>query len=374
VAIAVYLAFSGRPPSPEVTRDACGPIAGAAGPVIGLPCTRVGTLVGENPGYAAPGGPLDGTLLGSGRWGIDSNQDSRLSISILGDSVIASGVPWVRAYMPAYPSGGGDNDLFTWLPLAVEGKLRIVDIRTPECPSTRDNLSTLGVLDPFTLARCLGAGSFTVTGRTGLQRRPVAYDVEPAWIGGWSGEHQGFSLRDEPVGEPVDAQLRDGEIPPRDFVIELTAHVGDSAARECRRTKVFETYPVESRDDSILWCMTRVVTDRWNALLGPEDRPIDPGHPQLHRHERLGACGGVNAGVQRFRLDAGALDPVWLEGIRGGRSVPSFTDDFQPAFQPEFVIVDRSGRVVIKDGLEIDTNGNFNGHFICPTGLAVYFN
>ena len=291
--------MGGLRPAPAAD-PGCAPIEGSAGPVPGMPCAHVATLVGQNHGYLAPGGQADGTLFGSDRWGIDSNQGSRLPVAVIGDTVVASGVPWARVYVPSSPGSGGDADVFTWLPLAVAGELRIVDIRASECPATRDNPSTLGVLDPITRARCLGAGAFTITGRSGRQAAPVAYDVEPAWLSGWSGDPAGFSIRADPFGEPIDVQQHGGTGPPPGFVIELTAHVGDAAAHDCRRTRTSETYPVEAREDSVVWCLTRIVADRWNAVLGPEDRPIDPRNPQLHRHDPLAACAGVtNSSIMR---------------------------------------------------------------------------
>ena len=122
-----------------------------------------------------------------------------------------------------------------------------------------------------------------------------------------------------------------------------------------------------------MWCLTRIVADSWKAILGPEGRPIDPVDPQLHRHDPLNACAGVNMGVVQFHLDARELDPVWLEGADGRHIVPSFTSAFRPVFQPDLVLVDGSGRVVVRDGLQVDPNGNFAGHFICATGTTVYF-
>lgn len=352
----------------------CDPVPGATRPTSSFPCTRSATLVGENPGYLGPGGAPDGTLLGSARWGANNDQDSSIRVVILGDSVIAAGVPWARVYVPAQGGGGGSSELFTWLPVAVDGKLRLVDIQTPECPPTRDNLSTLGALDPFTRARCLGSGAFTATGVSGRTSAFVGYDVRPEWLSGWHQRGASFSIRDAAVGEPIDVVTDDGNVPPPDFTIELTAHVADPAAEGCVRTPTTDSSPSETREDGVRWCQTRVVSDSWVAVLGPEGRPIDKSKPQLHRHQPLNACAGTNGGVLTFRINAAALDPVWLEHEPGGEHVvATFTDAFQPAFQPDLVIVDATGSVVARDGTQFDPDRGLAGHFTCHSATQVTF-
>jgi hypothetical protein len=166
----------------------------------------------------------------------------------------------------------------------------------------------------------------------------------------------------------------DVEVPPIGFVIELTMHAADPAARSCVRTVNSDEDPPERPQDSVRWCASRLVADRWTAKLGPEGRPIDPAHPQLHRIEGSGVCSGVNSGPMTFRMDPMALDPVWLEGTGGYRLIPRFTDKFQPAFEPDFVIVNGAGVVIARDGLRINPNeGSMTGAYLCPTGVSVDF-
>ena len=372
LALAGALFYLGsRGAEPESPGSACGPVAGPSGgpymPIAGVPCTKTAIVTGDVQGYVAPGGATDGTVIG------DARNDARIRVVILGDAVITGGVPWVRVYVPTYESGAGDRDIFTWLPMSVDGTLHVVDIAETACPPTRDNLSTLGALDPITRTRCLGGASVTVTGATGGQRGPVGYDVDPTWLSGWR-ERRGFSIRNEPFGVPIDVQLPDAvEAPPNGFVVELTAHLADPAARSCTRSVNDFEDTVEAPADSVLWCVARVVAERWTATLGPERRPIDPTDPQLHRFKGGGACAGVSSGPLRFRMDPNALDPVWLEGEGGYRKIPWFTGEFEPRFQPELVIVDGAGRVVASDGQVINPDGLLLGHSMCPTLQGVYF-
>jgi hypothetical protein len=364
-----YLGSRGAEPAP--LDIACGPVAGPSGgpylAIAGVPCTKTAIVTGDVQGYVAPGGATDGSLIG------DARNGARIRVVILGDAVITGGVPWVRVYVPTYESGGGDRDIFTWLPVSVDGTLQVVEIAETACPPTRDNLSTLGVLDPITRARCLGGGSITVSGAAGGQRGPVGYDVDPTWLSGWR-ERPGFSIRNEPFGEPIDVQLPDGvEAPPIDFVIELTAHAADPAARSCTRSVNDFEVLVEAPADSVLWCVARMVAERWTATLGPERRPIDPADPQLHRFKGGGACAGVGSGPLRFRMDPNALEPVWLEGEGGFRKIPWFTAQFEPRFQPELVIVDGAGKVVASDGQVVNPDGLLLGHSMCPTLQGLYF-
>jgi hypothetical protein len=120
-----------------------------------------------------------------------------------------------------------------------------------------------------------------------------------------------------------------------------------------------------------------MVIEQWTPLLGPEDRPIDPGNPQLHRHPAgNGVCEGVGMGPLVFRIDPAQLDPVWLEPAGGNsrfRIIPNFGPGFRAAFTPDLVILDAANQVVASDGTPVNPDGKLAGHSICATGRAVLF-
>ena len=346
-----------------------GPARPDLGPLgLQVPVTRIAEIAQEVEGHDGPGGAGLG-------WTLGGPYDHAKTVVILGDSVAAAGTEWVRVYvLPVRAVGGGD--MFTWIPLAVLGERTLDQIRLVDCPASRDNIGTIAALDPVARIRCLGTESFTVPGVAGEQLVPSGYTVTPEWFDGWNGQvSQPFSIRnDEPGLEFFDVVQPPGiAAPPRAFTIALTAHVADPRSVDCERTPIDgDPRPAEAKIDSVLWCATRVVAETWTIELGPEGRPIDPAHPQLHRSKQPStACAGVNGGVMRFRLDAAAVDPVWLEGEGGYRQIPVFAPGFEPAFLPDFVIVDAAGNVIARDGDVIDTNRSLHGHQVCPTGNGV---
>jgi hypothetical protein len=240
------------------------------------------------------------------------------------------------------------------------------------CPTTRDNLSTLAALDPFSRARCQGAATFTIEGRTWEAVLPVWYDIQPNWLGPWTGPGPySVSLRKAGL---VDVRLPPGlEQPPLDITVQADVHVADAASAACQRSDSDQWLPVESPEDSRLWCAVQLVMERWEPLLGPEDRPFDANSPQLHRFEPSSVCGGVNMGRVTFRIDPSRLDPVWLEATPGGQPILAwFGPDFRVAFEPDLVVVDTAGHVVARDGLPVDPEGRLAGHFLCATGSGLY--
>jgi hypothetical protein len=113
--------------------------------------------------------------------------------------------------------------------------------------------------------------------------------------------------------------------------------------------------------------------ERWEPVLGPEDRPFDTSAPQLHRFEPSNVCGGIHMGRVTFRTDPSSLDPVWLEWTPGGEPILAwFGPEFRVAFQPDLVVVDAAGQVVARDGLIVDPDGQLAGHLLCPTGRGLY--
>ena len=175
----------------------------------------------------------------------------------------------------------------------------------------------------------------------------------------------------------MDLQLPPGlERPPTGFEIDVTAHVADPLSATCVRA-LGESPMVPEDDPTVgpLWCATRLVIEQWTPLLGPEDRPIDPGAPQLHRHAGASACAGVGMGPLVFHVDPTQLDPIWLEpvGAPGVRIIPKFGPGFHVAFTPDLVVVDAGGQVVARNGTPVNPDGQLSGHAICPTTDGVYF-
>jgi hypothetical protein len=299
---------------------------------------------------------------------IERGQD----LVILGDSVEVDGTPWFRVYVLPLPTGRSPDDFFTWIPANEGGQDAVSPPVAPTCPTTRDNLSTLAALDPFNRVRCQGTATFTIEGRTGEAALPVWYDTQPNWLGPWAGSGPySVSLRKDGL---VDIRLPPGiERPPLDITIRAHVHVADAASAACRRTDAEQDLPVEAAGDSRLWCAAQLVMERWEPLLGSEDRPFDASAPQLHRFEPSNVCGGVGMDPVTFRTDPARLDPVWLEATPGGEPIMAwFGPEFRAVFQPDLVVIDADGQVVARDGLTVDPDGDLAGHFLCPTGRGLY--
>ena len=318
--------------------------------------------------HATPGGPP--LALTGGTLAVTPGQD----LAILGDPVAVDGTPWLRVYVLSNAIGG-QTDFFTWVPASRDGQ-DTIRLRVPlGCPPTRDNLSTIAALDPFTRADCLGAASFTVEARTWWADLPVWYDVEPVWLGPWRQGTTSFSLHG-PAGAAVDVRVPPGlEPPPPDITVRVDLHVADPAAATCTRSNGDLDVPAEAGPDSRLWCSVQLVADRWQPLLGPEGRPFDVADPQLHRSQPSSVCAGVGSGPLTFHTDPSALDPVWLEPAGGGHPILTwFGPAFRVAFMPDLVVVDGRGRVIARDGLTIDPDVALAGHSICTTIVGVHVN
>jgi hypothetical protein len=219
---------------------------------------------------------------------------------------------------------------------------------------------------------------------------PTWYRIAPEWFGDQQvfddstmSIHEGQNQRFPDPGEPrrfLDVQLPPGlERPPLDFQIEIKVHAADELSDDCvRRTDATTLVPPDDPNDGHLWCATRLIVEQWTPLLGPEGRSIDVSAPQLHRHPDRGAnnvCAGVGMAPLTFHMDPTRLDPVWLEaeGAGGFQIIPDFDPGFHAVFSPDLLIVDEVGRLVARNGTPVDPDGELAGHFICPTGLVVYF-
>jgi len=314
--------------------------------------------------HAAPGGPAQSVLDEANP--IKRGQD----LVILGDP--GSVLGWLRVYVPQTPRGSGGY--FTWIPTSDAGQDTISPPQADNCPPTRDNLSVLSHLDPFTRARCLGAGTFTIEARTSPWSQPVWYGVEPAWLG--QQPRMQTAALTGPVAEPLDIRFPPGlEQPPQDITVRVEMHVADSASASCTRNALDKDLPLEPRQDARLWCTVQLVVDRWEPILGPEDRPFDAANPQLHRANPSGACAGVDMGQVAFHTNPDRLEPVWLEPAAGGPHIHVwFGPQFRVAFTPDLVVVDAAGKVIARDGLIVNPDGNLAGHAVCPStnGLFIY--
>jgi hypothetical protein len=294
---------------------------------------------------------------------------------ILGNAVTVDGTAWLRVYVVPRQRGAdiGVGDVFTWVPATRGGRATLSAPEAESCPPTRDNLSTLGALDPFTRARCLGAATVTVEGRTARAYLPSAYDAQPPWLEPWGPEPLPLSLWGL-AGGAVEVHFPPGlALPPLDITVQATLHVADPASLTCTRSAGEQDGPAEAASDSRLWCAVQLVVDSWQPVLGSEGRPFDPASPQLHRSHLGGACAGVGMGTVTFHTDPNRLEPVWAEADGGARSIMVwFGPEFSVSFQPDLVVVDADGRVVVRNGLTVDTDADLAGHFLCPTMAGLF--
>ncbi len=359
-------------------RVAAGPVGGDGAQLAAIPEVRgavvaITTTVDRQPKGAA--------LVDSEGTPMTVEPGMRLAVF---EQRVVEGETWLLISPLANPSIG-PTDYFGWIPeKGADGTDTAQIGGIAECPADRSILA-LGSLDPFTRARCLGVASVALRGWTWGRASPTWYRIQPAWFGEQNGPVDStISLQDARrlgQGAFVELQIAPGlEVPPFEFEVDVAAHVADARGAECLRLTGDTTMlPDDVPQRGPMWCATRLVIERWTPVLGPEERPIDPRSPQLHRHPDAGAnsaCAGVGMPPLVFRIDATSLDPVWLEvvGHPGVHVIPSFGPGFQVAFEPGLVVKDGLGQVVAQDGTPVDPDGKLAGHAICPTGGVVYFN
>ena len=388
VAVAGLAVLNGKPASVQPTatagppafgpqpRVADRPTGGDAALSASIPKVRLARVNVDSPVSGSPGGPplLDAQ-------GNPINVSTRMELAVFEGPVSAGADLWFRVSPLANPFAG-PTDYVAWLPFHDTQRAETITFLDPPVCPDGNGISVLAALDPFTRAACLGPASFTERGWTQDRRLPTWYRISPAWLGEQNAPVDStISLNDpalHPGGASMDFQLPPGlERPPIGFEIDVSAHVADAQSATCLRTAGESAMvPVDDPRDGHFWCATRLVIEQWTPLLGPEERPIDPGNPQLHRHPTgNGICAGVGMGMLVFRMDPTQLDPVWLESVggTGRRIIPSFDPSFKATFAPNLEIVDASGQVVATDGTVVNPDGRLAGHFICPTGLAVNF-
>jgi hypothetical protein len=347
-------------------RFAARPAGGVQGLLDRIPAAATATALEDLAAHATPGGPPipvagEPNAITKGR-----------ELVVLGQPIDVGGTPWLRVYVLPNQNGGA-TDFLSWIPATDQGRALVSPPQVPTCPSSRENLSALGKLDPFTLARCQGSRTFTLEGRTGVGTLPVWYEVDPNWLGPWRhGPGSTIALRPVTRGW-LEVRLPPGlEVPPTDITVRLDAHIADRDSATCRRSDPEQWMPIESAADSRLWCSVQVVVERWEPVLGSEGRPFDASDPQLHRRAMTGtACLGVGGQPLTARIDPTQLEPVWLEGSDDTRVAIWFPRAFRFAFTPEPVVVDGSGRVVVRNGQVIDPDAGLAGHFLCYTGPSL---
>lgn len=368
----------------QPARIADRPPGGDPARITTIPDVRIGTTIAASNAYDSAGGAemrdAEGNLL---------TIEPRSALAIFEGPKLVAGEAWFRVYVLPNDSWG-PTDYFAWVPLHAPGGVEAITVQDPPACPNGPGILALGVLDPFTRARCVGAASFGFQGWTWIRSLPTWYRITPEWLGEQNGaidstislhENRRGRLNAGPGAIPfLDVQLPPGlERPPFEFRIDVTAHVADPQSAACRRGRdQFAMVPDDPPQNGPMWCATRVVVEQWTPLLGPEERVIDRAAPQLHRHPQAGpnfGCAGVGMGPLAFHVDATQLDPVWLEaiGFPESRIIPSFAPGFRTAFGPELVIVDETGRVVARNGTPVDPDGQLAGHAICPTGTVVFF-
>lgn len=358
------------------------PTGGDPALIASLPKVRLATVDVDTAVSGSAGGPPLRDAQGN-----PLIVSTRMQLVVFEGPVSAGADLWFRVSPLANPFSG-PTDYVAWLPLHDAHLAETITfLDPPACPDGH-GISVLAALDPYTRATCLGAASSTFTGWTGDRRLPTWYQIAPAWLGDQNGAVDStISLGNRGPRDDQGAvafgsfelQLPPGlDRPPFEFEVEATVHVADPAGATCLRTTGENALvPLDDPRDGHVWCTTRMVIEQWLPLLGPEDRPIDPGNPQLHRHPAgNGICAGVGMAPLVFRMDAAQLDPVWLEPAGVGsqlRIIPSFGPGFRVALTPELVILDAENQVVARDGTLVNPDGELAGHSICATGRAVLF-
>jgi hypothetical protein len=330
--------------------------------IAGIPAAQATRALMDLAVHATPGGPAQPLL------GVAKPIERGQTLVVLGDPVSVHDTVWVRVYLLPQQTGG-PADFFTWIPASGVGNPAV----EATCPPVQDSLSSLATFDPFTRARCQGAATFTIEGRTANLALPVWYHVKPAWIGPWQSWTQLFSMH-AGIGTPMDVRVPPGlQIPPSDITVRADVHVADRATGSCTRSDPNQDLPVETPTDTRLWCATQVVLERWEPLLGSEGRVFDATAPQLHRFQPSDICAGVGSGPMTFHIDPTRLDPVWLEPASGGAHIVAwFGPEYRVASTPDLVIVDGYGQIVVRDGTTVDPDKGLAGHFLCYEGSGLF--
>lgn len=379
---------------------ACSPVAPGPSPIPSLqPVALHGEAVGLRRALVnvsiVPrlGDSPDGPQLLSEPDGLPQPLDAGRSVVILSEPRAGPGGPWVRVWVQtsteAWPS-----DFYAWLPTTERGRETLRAIEPIRCP-TEATIQTLAPLVQQDRLRCAGATTVTIDARSGQLGMVPLYDVDPAWYGINAGPPTTALFDPGPARFGPDAttspQANRGWIEPRvppdvpplplGLYLRVTGQFDDPSAAGCRRAVANaipgQGPPVEAVADSVAWCREQFVVHSWQALLGPEGRPIDPADPQLHRREfrvplgALLACGGVGMPPLTIRIDPTQVDPVWIALPGGGRSVAQFGPEFRLLLDPPRV--QATTGVTLVDGEVVDPDHGKPGLSVCPGGEVVTF-
>ena len=316
-------------------------------------------------------------------------------VTILGDPQPGPDAAWVRVWVePSVEAWPGDY--YAWLP-TTKNQRPVLDVHDPIACPVEATLQTLAPLVQQNRRRCAEALSITIDGRTGELGSVPLYDVNPAWYGTNAGPRipvlydpgpvrfgPGAKLRPEEAGAWIEPRVPPGVPPlPFGFFVRLTGQFDDPSAATCRRAILNAVPglgpPAEVAADSVEWCRDQFVVSAWQALLGPEGRPIDLAAPQLHRREWVipagagNSCAGVGMAALTIRIDPSQIDPVWIEsGPQRFRSLAMFGPEFRFAVDP--VRVQAANGATLVNGEVVDPDRGKPGIAVCPGGSVISFN
>jgi hypothetical protein len=214
----------------------------------------------------------------------------------------AAGTTWLRVYV--LPRGIRTSGYFAWIPATSAGEALVDTFTERPCPPAPDNLSFLAWLDPFTRARCLGAASLAIQGRTGLATWAFGsgdlYNASPAWMGGPADAARSAVAVVDPVNGALILRIPPGleKPPPPDITIRASVHVADPVSGDCRRVDDSGSLPPEAAADSALWCSVQLVVEPGRSTRPPRSCIAHPGE--------AAACwsGWVRCGSESIRLSS----------------------------------------------------------------------
>ena len=315
-------------------------------------------------------------------------------VVILGEPQPRGDRSWVRVWVePSTEVWPGD--FYAWIAASTSGRDNLQPIDRITCP-TEATIQTLAPLVQQDRLQCVGKLEVTIDARTGSPGAVPLYDVDPAWYGINNGPPltslfdpgparfgPDATKRPEEAGTWIETHVPPGVTPlPLGMYLRVTGHFDDPTAAGCRRVLANAGLglgpPAEAAADSTQWCREQFVVGAWQALLGPEGRPIDLAAPQLHRREFrpepgiVLACGGVGMPPLTIRIDPSQIDPVWVEsGPNRRRSMAVFGPEFQLRLDPPRVVATTG--LTLTNGEVIDPDRGKPGLAVCPGGDTISF-
>lgn len=319
--------------------------------------------------------------------------DAGREVVILGDPVPGPDGTWVRVWVEE-STKFWPGDFYAWVPATQGDRATLTPVDPAVCPGEA-TIETLAPLVQQDRLRCVGTTEVTIDARTGQLGLVPIYDVNPIWYGTNAGPPTTALFDPGPArfgpdattnpdgaGAWIEPRVPPGVAPlPLGLYLRVTGHFDDRSAAGCNRAVAGVVpgrgVPAEAAADSVQWCREQFVVSGWQALLGPEGRPIDPADPQLHRREfrlppgMLLACGGVGMPPLTIRIDPTQADPVWIALPGGRRSVAQFGSEFRILLDPPRV--QSTTGVTLVDGEILDPDKGKPGLSICPGGATVTF-